>query len=158
MLKIEHYACPNEACPDHGARGKGNLTRQFQYGPYGRWMLRCSTCAARFSETKGTPLENVKLSPRKVGLILKATAEGNGVRATGRIAGVSKDAVNRLILNVGEHCARLLDGLLRDLSLTELQLDELWSFIEKKVKPELKRRRRAAEPSGSGRGLTRKRG
>ena len=150
MLDIDQYACTNKACSDFGKRGLGNITKQFRYGPYERWMLRCSTCKHRFSETKGTPLANAKLDATVIGQILKATAEGIGVRATGRIVGVSKNATNRVILKVGAHCTKLLQDMLRDLELTEVQLDELWSFVQKKVKPELNRRL-AQEPSGSGR-------
>lgn len=138
MLEIKYYACPNEACADHGERGKGNISKQFQYGKQKRTMLRCKTCKTRFSETKGTPLEGMKLAPEIVGQILRVTAEGNGVRATGRITGVSKNAVNRVILKVGRHCEKVLRDLFFDLNLTELQLDELWSYIEKKVFPMLK--------------------
>ena len=152
MLEIERYACVNEKCPDFGIRGKGNLTPQFSYGRHGRWILRCKTCKARFSETKGTALANLKLAPEVVGQILRVTAEGNGVRPTGRIVGVSKNAVNRVILRVGEHCEKVLQELLCDLGLTEVQLDELWSFIEKKVKPRLLlTRQSAAARLGSGR-------
>jgi transposase-like protein len=159
MLEMEHYACPNPECPDHGERGKGNIGRQSRYGRYDRWILRCKTCKTRFSQTTGTPLHDVKLSPEKVELILKVTAEGVGVRATGRITGVSKDAVNRLILKVGEHCEKVLRELLRDLELTELQLDELWSFIEKKTLPTMKREMtKSTESSGSGPAWRRGRG
>jgi transposase-like protein len=137
MLEIERLACVNERCPDFGIKGKGNLTPQFSYGRHGRWMLRCKTCKTRFSETKGTALQNLKLAPEVVGQILRVTAEGNGVRPTGRIVGVSKNAVNRVILRVGEHCEKALRELLCDVGLTEVQLDELWSFIEKKVKPRI---------------------
>ena len=36
-----------------------------------------------------------------------------------------------------QHCMRVLDNLLVQLSLTEIQLDELWSFIEKKTLPRM---------------------
>lgn len=159
MLEIEHYACVNGDCPDFGIKGKGNLSAGFSYGPHGRRMLRCRTCKARFSQTKGTALENLKLSPEKVGRILQVTAEGNGVRATGRIVGVSKNAVNRLILRAGEHCEQVLRELLHDLCLSEVQLDELWSFIEKKVKPRLcPTKGETPGGSGSGRESTQRRG
>jgi hypothetical protein len=54
------------------------------------------------------------------------------VRATGRLLGLDKDTVNRVILRAGEHCANVLSGLLTSLKLTEVQLDELWAFVKKK--------------------------
>lgn len=55
-----------------------------------------------------------------------------GVRATARLLELDKDTVNRLILRAGEHCAFVLSGLLTLLQLTEVQLDELWTFIKKR--------------------------
>ena len=45
----------------------------------------------------------------------------------------------------------VLENLLVQLDLTEVQLDELWTFLEKKTLPELKTR---VGPSGSGRRST----
>ena len=41
-------------------------------------------------------------------------------------------ADNRVILRAGEHCAHVLAGLLTSLEMTELQLDELWTFVKKR--------------------------
>ena len=58
------FCCPNPGGPDHGERGHGNLTVTSRYGPgKTRRMLRCSTCKARFSERKGTPLFGARLAP-----------------------------------------------------------------------------------------------
>ncbi len=125
--------CPNEQCKDYGLREQGNLTRQFAYGvKRDRHMLYCRTCKTRFAETRCTAFFGSKFSSETIGSILRTTAEGVGVRATGRILGLDKDAVNRVILKAGEHCAKVLETLLVQLGLTEVQLDELWTFLEKK--------------------------
>lgn len=54
------------------------------------------------------------------------------VYALRRILGLSKDGVNKVILKAGEHAHRVLSDLLHSLHLDECQLDELWSFINKK--------------------------
>jgi hypothetical protein len=46
---------------------------------------------------------------------------------------LDKDTVNRVILRAGEHCANVLSCLLASLKLTEAQLDELWTFVKKRV-------------------------
>ncbi len=96
-------------------------------------MLYCRSCKCRFSETKCTALVGSKYSSETIGQIIRCTAEGVGVRATARILQLDKDAVNRVILKVGEHCRHVLDNLLVELGLTEVQLDELWAFVEKKL-------------------------
>jgi hypothetical protein len=64
--------------------------------------------------------------------IIHHAAEGVGVRATARLLELDKDTVNRVILRAGEHCAHVLAGLLTSLEMTELQLDELWTFVKKR--------------------------
>ena len=154
MLDVNHAFCPNSECRDHQLRGKGNIRGHFVYGKQEHQMLYCTTCKSRFSETRCTALFGLKYSPDVVARIIRATAEGLGVRATARLLGLDKDAVNRVILRVGTHCERLLDELLTGLGLTEVQLDELWTFVGKKTVPRLMQRKLRAARHGSGRGST----
>ncbi|MDR1348194.1 MAG: hypothetical protein LBJ63_07195 [Prevotellaceae bacterium] len=59
-------------------------------------------------------------------------AEENGVRATARMLGLSKDSVNKVILTAGRYSQTVMNSLLKNLHLKECQMDELWSFISKK--------------------------
>ncbi|MDY3552972.1 hypothetical protein R5W24_002062 [Gemmata sp. JC717] len=56
MDDLSRFCCLNAGCPDHGKRNHGNLTVPARYGSNNTRVLRCSTCQARFSERKGTPL------------------------------------------------------------------------------------------------------
>jgi transposase-like protein len=156
MLNITNYFCTNPECKDYGIKGKGNLNVHFTYGKYNRRMLYCTTCKARFSETKCTAFFGSKYSAETIGKIISTTAEGVGVRATARIHHLDKDAVNRVILRAGEHCRRVLDNLLVQLGLTEIQLDELWAFIEKKTLPGMMKGKET-EKRGYGQGLIQRR-
>ena len=153
MREISNYFCTNPECKDYGIRGKGNLNIHFMYGKNDRRMLYCTTCKARFSETKCTAFFGSKYSVETIGKIISTTSEGVGVRATARILHLDKDAVNRVILTAGEHCRRVLDNLLVQLGLTEIQLDELWVFIEKKTLVGMMKKKEMENP-GYGRGLT----
>ena len=157
MQEIGNYFCTNPACKDYGIIEKGNINVHFSYGKSKRRMLYCRTCKERFSETKCTAFFGTKYPPETVGAIIRVTAEGNGVRATARILGLDKNAVNRVILKAGRHCEKVLSNLLAQLELTEVQLDELWAFVEKKTLPKMKKRAMAPESAGYGRRLTRKR-
>jgi transposase-like protein len=108
---LSAFCCQNPHCPDHGQRGKGNLTAPMRYGPQQRRLLRCKTCKARFSERKGTPLFGAQLPQDKVVDVLKHIAEGVGVRQTSRLVGVNKNTVVRYCLRAGEHAQQLHDEL-----------------------------------------------
>lgn len=108
---LSRFCCQNTDCPDHGIRGRGNLTVCARYGPHQRRLLYCKTCKARFSERKGTPLFDTRLPEAKVVEVLAHIAEGCGVRKTGRLVGVNKDTVVRLSLLAGQHAQQLHDKL-----------------------------------------------
>ena len=72
------------------------------------------------------------LKPEKKLLVLSMLVEGNSVRSISRMTGVHKTTILRLLSEVGERCARLLDERMRGLTCREIEADEVWSFVRKK--------------------------
>ncbi len=66
--------------------------------------------------------------------IVAALTEGNGIRATARMVGCSKNTVVKLLGELGYACAAYQDKALRNLPCKRIQADEIWSFIQKKQK------------------------
>ncbi len=132
MLNAEHYFCVNESCIHYGIRGRGNIVKAGAYGKQKRQLLKCQTCKKRFSETRNTAFFGSKYSAETIQKIIRCVSEGNGVRATASILELDKDAVNRVIRKAGRHCVNVLSNLIHSLQLEECQLDELWSFVQKK--------------------------
>ncbi len=64
--------------------------------------------------------------------IIAALTEGLGMRATTRLSGVDRKTVARLALRVGRGCAALHDGMMVGVRTGRLELDELWSFVQRK--------------------------
>lgn len=65
-------------------------------------------------------------------LIVRLLCEGNSIRSTSRITGCHRDTIGRVILRFGKSCQLFMDELMRDLNLTHVQVDEVWSFVRKK--------------------------
>lgn len=65
-------------------------------------------------------------------LILRLLCEGNSIRGTSRITGVHKTTIASVILSFGNACRAFLDETLRGLTLTHLEIDEIWSWVAKK--------------------------
>lgn len=65
--------------------------------------------------------------------ILNVLAEGLGVNAACRVTGASKNTVLKLLADVGAPCALYQDATMRNLKLTDIQADEIWSFIGAKA-------------------------
>lgn len=112
MSDLSSFCCLNPTCTDLGKRGHGNRTVTARYGPNKtRRMLRCSTCTARFSERKGTPLFDARLPPAKINDVLAHVAEGVGTRKTARLTGVHTDTVTRYTRLAGDQAVALHDEL-----------------------------------------------
>jgi IS1 family transposase len=66
--------------------------------------------------------------------IVTMLVEGMSMRAVSRVVGVSINTVTKLLADVGAACADFQHGAMRNLSLTDIQVDEIWSFIGAKAK------------------------
>jgi IS1 family transposase len=65
-------------------------------------------------------------------MVVSALAEGSGIRSIERMTGIHRDTIMRLGVRIGQGCAKLIDGKMRNLSCKLLQFDEIWGFIGKK--------------------------
>lgn len=63
-----------------------------------------------------------------------ALTEGCSIRSVERLTNIHRDTIMRLGVRIGEGCKRLHDGMMRDLQVSTIELDEQWAFIGKKQK------------------------
>ncbi|MEL6375750.1 MAG: helix-turn-helix domain-containing protein, partial [Pseudomonadota bacterium] len=75
-----------------------------------------------------------KLDTKTRALIIRLLVEGNSIRATSRIADVSKNTVNKLLNDAGAACAKYHDEHVRNVKASVIQCDEIWSFTYAKQK------------------------
>jgi len=75
-----------------------------------------------------------KLDSKTRALIIRLLVEGNSIRATSRIADVSKNTVNKLLIDAGKACAKYHDENVRNVKASVIQCDEIWSFTYAKQK------------------------
>ncbi|MDR2763489.1 MAG: hypothetical protein LBB90_00480, partial [Tannerella sp.] len=119
MITVSDYFCPNGKCECCGLRGHGNLVKAGTYKNHGidRQMFKCKVCKIRFSETRNTIFYGSRYSEDTIHSIIRSVAEGNGVRTTARILGLSKDSVNKVILTAGKYSETVMNSLLKNLHL-----------------------------------------
>ena len=115
-------SCQHESKKRHGRDRKGNQ------------RFRCLLCGKTFTEAVAKPLGEMRISMKEATTSLGMILEGLSVRATSRLTGLHPGTICDLILHVGENCRRLLDAKVVDVPVTDVQLDEIWSFVGMKEK------------------------
>ena len=93
----------------------------------------CKMCGESVALSYGTAYYGLNADPAIFEIAVRALAEGNSLRATGRIIAVDKDTVCAWLDRVARHCRLVMLYLWRDLRVSECQLDELWSFVHTKA-------------------------
>lgn len=73
-----------------------------------------------------------KLPFHKQTAVLASFLEGCSIRSTERLTGVHRDTIMRLLVKAGDGAARLLDDRMRDLACSRIQVDEIWTYVQKK--------------------------
>jgi hypothetical protein len=71
------------------------------------------------------------LASEKKLAVIASLLEGNSVRSTERMTGVHRDTICRLLVQVGDHCAALMDERMRNLHCGYIQADEIWTYVGK---------------------------
>ena len=113
--------CPSceAACWNNGRNRSG--TRRY----------RCSKCQKTFSETRWS-VGGMYLPRDKVLLVVHLLVEGNSIRSTERLTGVSRNTIMRLLKKLGDRCSDLLRRHVSEVAVRHLELDEIWTFVRKK--------------------------
>lgn len=115
-------SCSHEDAKKHGKDRNGNQ------------RFRCRQCGQTFLEDRVKPIGEMRIDLDQAAMALGLMLEGMSVRATERMTGLHRDTICDLILTVGENCQRFLDSAVRNVQVTDVQIDELWSFVGCKEK------------------------
>jgi len=119
-------------CPNSCRMQQSPLKVIRHYGPNRTRLYRCRTCKREFSERWGSVFSGFHTDQKTIYRVLKALAEGNGIRTTARIFDVNRKTVERILERAAAHCQEVSEALIKNYHMTECQLDELWSFVKKR--------------------------
>jgi IS1 family transposase len=64
--------------------------------------------------------------------ILQLLLEGMSVRSVERVTGVHRDTILRLLVLAGERCEALMLSKCQNLTVKDVEVDEIWGFVGKK--------------------------
>lgn len=63
---------------------------------------------------------------------INCLVEGISIRSTERLTNSRPDTVIRLMVQVGQGCANLMDEEMHTLASERIQVDEIWTYVQKK--------------------------
>ena len=123
--------CPNRACLQYRIQGQGShiVYKGFDNGIQ---RLQCAMCKTTFSIRQGTAYLGIRDDTAIFTIAMRALAEGNSLRGTGRIVDVDKDLIAAWLDQAAFQCMAVTKYFFRNLHITECHLDELWGFVRKK--------------------------
>lgn len=126
LLETQERACSNRDCPDYGQTSgivKNGHDRR------GRQRYRCKTCQRGFTATYGTPFRKLKTDWVEVLEALALLAERNSLSAVARVKQIKRDTLANWLKKVGAYAQEVEEILVREFGVSQVQLDELWTYV-----------------------------
>lgn len=126
--------CPNPDCTQYRLMNRGNVSAISTYLTQSgkRRIFLCNACEGTFSETRDTVFFDLRTPEEKVMMALKMLLVKVGLSDIGFVLGVTEETVLMWLERAAHKAQEINAHLLRALPVTEVQLDELWSFIKRK--------------------------
>ena len=97
-----------------------------------RRIFCCSKCERPFSETRDTVFFDLRTPEEKVMMALKMLLVKVALSDISFVLGVTEETVLEWLRRAAQKAHEINVHLLRDLPVTQVQLDEMWNFIRRK--------------------------
>jgi transposase-like protein len=131
---LENESCPNPECPLYGKPGKGNIvsngTIKTKQGENRRKFL-CKACGRSFCSRTGTIFYDLRTPEDKVLLALRLLVKGMPLRGVADVLEVKLDTVRHWLKIAAEHSEKIDEMLLKELKVSRIELDALWTYVKK---------------------------
>ncbi len=122
--QISLPACPNPNCRESHVVRNGSHR--------GRQRYCCRMCKTYFGETQGAPMYGLKTPAAEVAQALLIMMRRGSLRAAEEITGHKYETISGWLKRAATHGAALTQVLASDLHLSQVEIDEFWSFVQKK--------------------------
>jgi transposase-like protein len=119
-------ACPNPDCRESRVVRNGSHR--------GRQRYCCRSCHTYFGETQGTPMYGLKTPAAEVAQALLIVMRRGSLRAAEEITGHTYETISVWLKRAAAHATALTPVLASDLHLSQVEIDECWSFVQKKTR------------------------
>lgn len=131
---LGNEACPNPKCKLYGKAGQGNIvsngTIKTKDGKK-RQKFLCKVCDKSFCDRTGTIFYDLRTSEEKVLLAIKLLVKGMPLRGVADVLETKLDTVRHWLALAAKQSKKLNAWLLKELNVTQIELDALWTFVKK---------------------------
>ncbi len=117
--------CPNPTCPGPHVVRSGSRR--------GKQRYHCLGCKVYFVETQGTPMYGLQTPATEVAQALLIVMQRGSLHEAEKITGHSRQAISLWLKRAASQPQALAQVLVNDLHLRQVEIDEFWSFVQKKV-------------------------
>jgi IS1 family transposase/transposase-like protein len=126
--------CPNPACDEYKLFNRGNVKSIARYATQSgkRRIFQCKRCGEQFSERRDTVFFDLRTPEEKVMIVLKLLLCQVELTAISFALGVTQETTLEWLRRASEKADEINQNLLRDVKVTQVELDELWSFVLRK--------------------------
>jgi transposase-like protein/IS1 family transposase len=120
---------PTMSCPDCKI-----ACQKFGTHRNGLRRFRCPKCKRNYTEPHTRTLGSMYVPWEKALLAIQLLLEGNSILSTERISGLNKNTIMKALVLAGAQCEKVSEAMICNVPVSEVQADEIWSFIGKKEK------------------------
>ncbi len=145
--------CPNPACSYYKLLNRGNVKSIATYPTQSgkRRIFQCKMCGTQFAETRDTVFFNLRTPEEKVIIVLKLLLCRVELSSISFALGVTEETMLAWLRRAAEKAEEINQHLLCEVAVTQVQLDELWSFIRRKQATAAHANGESPEESSAGR-------
>ncbi|TAL53134.1 MAG: IS1 family transposase [Nanoarchaeota archaeon] len=123
-------SCPNASCSLFGKKGMKNIVKS-GFKENGMRNYKCTVCGRQFVRTAGTIFYRSRIKRKEAKQIPNLLVEKNGIRSVGRVIERNRNTILRFTDRLAGKCKQVNEFLLKDVKLSPMEIDELWTFVKK---------------------------
>lgn len=98
----------------------------------GRQRWRCRGCGRTFGVTTGTALAGLRTEATEVARSLRVVLRRGSLRGAEDVTGHKYETIGNWVRRAATHAEAVTAVLVHELHLTEVEVDEFWSFVRAK--------------------------
>ncbi len=123
-------SCQNLSCQFFGKKGLKNVVRRGKK-PNGTQNYTCTKCGKCFVRTAGTIFYRSRIRRKEAKQLANLLVEKIGIRGISRVTNRNKNTIMHFTDKLAYRCKQANEFFLKDIKLSPIEVDEIWTFVKK---------------------------